>query len=453
MTTEIIMPQAGQDIKKGRVVKWLKSEGDPVKKGQPICEVETEKVVFEVESPVDGVLLKIIIPDGEETEILSVIGIVGKPGEKVDLAAYVRGEKDEAIDISRIRKRIGKKEGGAAGKVMASGRARKLAAKKGIDLSALRGTGPGGRIVEKDILRAVDKRGIVKITPLARKIAQGHRLDLGIIKGSGSSGKIVKADVLRAMDANVESKRMADKSAIGAFKKVKEVKPLSGVRQVIFERMHKSLQETAQLTLTLEADASPLIEFRKGFNRKVKRADKKASFNAILIKILGQALKNHPGLNAGVLENEIWHWESVNIGLAMDAAHGLVVPVIRDADKKSIQAIQKETNAFVDKVKSKKLIPDDLQGGTFTLTNLGFLDIEAFTPILNPPESGILGVGKIVEKPVVEDGEIKVGQRMMLSLTIDHRIIDGADGARFLKEIKECIEDIHLLLRAMKQQT
>ena len=432
MATKIIMPQAGQDITEGRVVKWLKTEGDTVNEGEPICEVETEKVVFEVESPADGVLLKIIVPDGEKAEIFSTIGIVGAPEEKIDLGEFLAEDKieEKGVDVSDIRKRLGKKEAVDTGKVKISGRARKLAEKKGVDLSTIEGTGPGGRIVEKDVMQAAEE-GVdvkVRISSVARKMAEDHGLEIDRLKGTGPGGRIMKEDIQQVIKEEAKGKTMAEKPAAAGSKEVKEVVPIRGVRQVIFERMHQSLQQSAQLTITMEVNAAELVRFRKVLGEGPEDERIRISYNAILVKILARVLEEHPQMNSSVVNDEIWLWESVNLGVAMDAPGGLVVPVVRNANEKDLLAIQKEMDELASKVRSKKLVPGDLQGGTFTLTSMGFLDVEAFTPILNPPETGILGVGKILEKPVVENGEIKVGQRMTLSLTFDHRIVDGADG-------------------------
>jgi pyruvate dehydrogenase E2 component (dihydrolipoamide acetyltransferase) len=452
MATKIIMPQGGQHVEEGRLVKWLKAEGDPVKKGEPVCEVETEKVVLEVESPADGVLLKIVVPAGEKVAVFATIGIVGAAGEQVDLSKLGPEEKeDKGVDIAEIRKRLAAKTAGGDTAVKASGRAKKLAAEKGIDLTAVQGTGPGGRIVEEDVLRAAEELakapeevmvGKVKISPVAKKIAEDKGLDVSSLQGTGPMGRIMKEDVLRA----AEEKGKKPAAAAGGLKQVKETIPIRGVRQVIFDRMHQSLQQSAQLTLTMEVNAAELGRFRKILVDSLKDKNIKISYNAILVKVIARALEAHPKMNASVIKDEIWLWESVNVGVAVDAEQGLIVPVVRDANKKDLLAIQKDIDDKVERSKNKKLVPDDLQGGTFTLTGLGFLDIEAFTPILNPPEVGILGVGKIIEKPVVENGQITVGQRMMLSLTFDHRIIDGADGARFLKTIKSYIETPYLMV-------
>ncbi|MFH1242180.1 MAG: 2-oxo acid dehydrogenase subunit E2 [Pseudomonadota bacterium] len=452
MATRIIMPQAGQDITEGRVVKWLKAEGDTVKQGEPICEVETEKVVFEVESPVDGVLLKVIVPDGQKTKIFSTIGIVGEPGEAFDLAEFLAGEEKEepGVDVSDIRKRLGKKDWADTGKIKVSGRARKLAKEKGIDLSTIKGTGPGGRIVEKDVERAAPEGAgdKVRISPVAKKMAEENGIELNAVKGTGPGGRIMKEDVERAREARAREKMLAERPAAAALKEVREVLPIRGVRQVIFERMHQSLQQSAQLTLMMEADAGELVRFRQVLGEGPEDERVRVSYNAILVKILARVLEEHPQMNSSVVGDEIWLWESVNLGVAVDVAEGLVVPVIRDANKKDLTAIQREMDDLVEKARLKRLVPDDLRGGTFTLTNLGFVDIEAFTPILNPPETGILGIGKIVEKPVVANGEIQIGQRMTLSLTFDHRIVDGADGGRFLKRIKTYVQKPYLLLAA-----
>ena len=279
-------------------------------------------------------------------------------------------------------------------------------------------------------------------------MAEENDIDLGFINGSGPGGRIIKQDVQRAIEAKVGGGKVAEKPGAASLKEVKEVVPIRGVRQVIFERMHQSLQESAQLTITMEVDAAEMVRFRKVLGEAPEAESIRISYNTILIKILARVLEEHPQMNSSVIGDEIWLWESVNLGVAVDVKDGLVVPVVHNANKKDLIAIQKEIDELANKAKSKRLVLDDLRGGTFTLTNLGFLDVEAFTPILNPPETGILGVGKIVEKPVVENGEIKVGHRMTLSLTFDHRIVDGANGGRFLKRVKTYMETPYLLLTA-----
>ncbi|MFP3913081.1 MAG: dihydrolipoamide acetyltransferase family protein [Desulfobacteraceae bacterium] len=445
MAEKIIMPQAGQDITEGRVVKWLKAEGATVKKDEAICEVETEKVVFEVESPGDGVLYKIIVPAGEKVKIFATIGILAAPGEIVDVEAFLEDEQEDKkeVDVSDIRKKLGKKSEADTGRIRISGRARKLTEKLGVDPATIEGTGPKGRIIEKDVEKAAEGRSEaeVKMSPTAKKMAEAHGIRTEELTGSGPGGRIVKADVQKAIEGTPKEKVPTTKGP----RLVKAVEPIRGVRRVIFERMYASLQQMAQLTITMEVDAAELVRFRRVLGEGPEDERIRVSYNAVILKILARVLEEHPNVNASVMEDEIYLWESVNLGVAVDMEEGLMVPVIRDANKKNVMTIQKELDDLAARARSKKLMPDDLQGGTFTLTNLGFLDVEGFTPIINPPESAILGVGSIVDKPVVEQGEIRPGKRMMLSLSFDHRIIDGADAGRFLKRVKAYIEKPYLL--------
>ncbi|MDZ7697795.1 MAG: 2-oxo acid dehydrogenase subunit E2 [Deltaproteobacteria bacterium] len=313
-----------------------------------------------------------------------------------------------------------------------------------MDPATIEGTGPKGRIVEKDVEKAAEglSKPEVKMSPTARKMAEAHEIRTEELTGSGPGGRIVKADVQKAIEDTAEKKAPTTKGP----RVVKAVQPIRGVRRVIFERMHTSLQQMAQLTITMEVDAAELIRFRRVLGEGPEDERIRISYNAVLLKILARVLEEHPNVNASVMDDEIYLWESVNLGVAVDVEEGLMVPVIRDANKKNVMTIQKELDDLAARARSKKLMPDDLQGGTFTLTNLGFLDVEGFTPIINPPESAILGVGTIVDKPVVEQGDIRPGKRMMLSLSFDHRIIDGADAGRFLKRMKTYIEKPYLLL-------
>lgn len=455
MATKIIMPQAGQHIEEGTVVKWLKAEGDMVRQGEVICEVQTEKIVFEVESPIDGVLLKIIVPDGEKTAIFSVIGIVGDPGEEIDLDKFLAEDKKEekVVDVSDIRRKLREKENGIAGKIKISGRARKLAAKKGVDLSMVKGTGPSGRIVQEDVLRASDEMGQtnvseavaiegvdrqVRVSPVARKMAEENSIDLAAIRGTGPSGRIVKADLLQA----IEEKKQWEREAEGTQKQAKEVVPIRGVRRAIFENMYQSLSQSAQLTLHTEASAESLNDFREHINKD----GEKISYNAILLKISASALRLHPKINSSVEGDTIQVWEQVHIGLAMEVNDALIVPVIRNADLKTILQINHEISRLIQKTRKNKLSPDDLVNGTFTITNLGFADIDHFTPIIRPPESAILGLGRIVKRPCVKNDQVIPEARIALSLTFDHRIIDGAPASRFLKTIKDMIENPLLMI-------
>jgi pyruvate dehydrogenase E2 component (dihydrolipoamide acetyltransferase) len=299
-------------------------------------------------------------------------------------------------------------------------------------------------------------RGIIpgdrkKSSPLAKAMARSHGLNLAGIKGTGPGGRIVRDDILRNLKEKeaVAKKQGAvpmpvDKAFPG--KETLETIPISGIRRAIFDNMYMSLSQTAQLTLHTEACGEALTGLRDRLNKRLGKGETKVSYNAILVKIVATALRLHPKINASVEGDEIRVWQQIHIGVAMESEDALVVPVIRNPDLKSITEINQELNELIVKTRDNRLLPDDLANGTFTISNLGFADIDYFTPILRPPESALLGVGRIVEKPVIKDSQIIPETRVALSLTFDHRIIDGAPGARFLKTVKEVVEDPVLMI-------
>jgi pyruvate/2-oxoglutarate dehydrogenase complex dihydrolipoamide acyltransferase (E2) component len=285
--------------------------------------------------------------------------------------------------------------------------------------------------------------GRIKASPVARAMAKAHGIDLSRIAGSGPSGRVVRADVLQAVEKGVPAKAVPAPAAaaLEPLAAAQEL-PITGVRKVIFKNMHLSLATQAQLTLHTEASAEALMRLR----RRLNAAGAKVSYNAVLVKVVAQALKQHPLVNASVEGEVIKVWRQVHVGVAMDLGKGLIVPKVRSADAKSIREISVDLDRLVEAAEAGRLALDDLTLGTFTLTNLGAWDIDDFTPIVNQPESAILGVGRIVEKPVARNGQVVVEPRMALSLTFDHRIIDGAPGASFLKTIKDMIEEPSLML-------
>jgi pyruvate/2-oxoglutarate dehydrogenase complex dihydrolipoamide acyltransferase (E2) component len=285
--------------------------------------------------------------------------------------------------------------------------------------------------------------GRVKASPVARVMAQAHGIDLGLIAGSGPGGRIVRADVLKAIEKGVPAKAApAPATVAGELLSVAQEIPIAGVRKVIFKNMHLSLATQAQLTLHTEASAAAMLRLRSRLNA----AGAKVSYNAVIVKVIAQALKQHPLVNASVDGEMIKVWRQVHVGVAMDLGRGLIVPKVRNAESKSIREISADIDRLVEAAKAGSLALDDLTLGTFTLTNLGAWDIDDFTPIVNHPESAILGVGRVVEKPVARNGQVVVEPRIALSLSFDHRIIDGAPGAAFLKTIKDFIEEPSLML-------
>jgi pyruvate/2-oxoglutarate dehydrogenase complex dihydrolipoamide acyltransferase (E2) component len=286
----------------------------------------------------------------------------------------------------------------------------------------------------------------VKASPLARKIALENAVDLKAVVGTGPGGRIVRDDLLRHLQQTATLKpppAAHPTPAIGLST------PIAGMRRQIFEHMQQSVRDTAQMTITAEVDATEFVRLRDSLTRRYEGEGIRISYNAILLRILGLALREHLGMNVRVENNQIIQSEAVHIGVAMELDEGLIVPVVRNADVRSFKDIEEVLQDLFQRARNHKLLLDEIQGGTFTLTNLGDLGVDAFTPILNSPESGILGVGRIVKKAVVSPAEediVKVAARMVLSLTFDHRIINGAPAARFLRRIGEMIEDPYVLV-------
>jgi pyruvate dehydrogenase E2 component (dihydrolipoamide acetyltransferase) len=411
---ELKIPKLGLTMENAKLLSWQCKSGDEVKKDQTIFIIETDKVTFEVPSPADG----IIHPVAQAGETYAVEYTVGYLAERRE--EYKSLVKDYPVEILPSE----------AAEVMEE--KAKIAEVPPPPGSIT----PGSRI---------------KASPVARTMASSHGLDLAEIKGTGPGGRITKEDVLRTLKEKETAPEKeefipgaVDKDFIG--KQALQTIPISGIRRAIFDNMYMSLNQTAQLTLHTEACAEALIDLRDRLNKQFSSEDVRLSYNAILVKIVASALRVHPKINASVEGEEIKVWQQIHIGVAMESEDALLVPVIRNPDLKSINEINRELSDLIIKTRENKLLPDDLANGTFTISNLGFADIDSFTPILRPPESALLGVGRIVEKPVIKDGQIIPEARIGLSLTFDHRIIDGAPGARFLKTVKEMIEDPLLMI-------
>ncbi len=447
MITEIILPKLGQTMEEGTIVEWVKQEGDPVKRGEVLFAVESDKAVLEVEATARGFLRKILVPAGETVPVLTVVGLMTRTADE-DISDYPGAGEPPASPPPDEGQRTGEEEPAAEAapareepprRVFASPRARKAAREKGVDLALVTGSGPGGRIVEKDVLAFLESRP--KATPLAAKTAAAAGVDLSTVAGSGLGGRIMRADVEAAIPAAAPPPA-AETPAV-------ESVPLTGLRRIIAERMAASHSQTARVTLVTEADATALVEARQKLKAAVSEEWGFApGYNDLLGLIVARALREFPYMNARLGEDgaTIERLPFVNLGMAVDTERGLLVPVIRDADRKGLRAFGTEFRALVERARLGKSQPDDLTGGTFTITNLGMYDVDAFTPIINLPEAAILGVGRIQPKAVVREGEIVVRQMWTLSLVFDHRLVDGAPAARFLQRIKRLIENPYLLL-------
>ena len=447
MAVELRMLQMDQTMTKGKIGKWLVKEGDTITQGQPLLEIETDKVVHEQESPTDGVIAQLIAEEGTNVPVNAILAIIGAPGEEV-----ARVEIDATTEQPAPPQPEQPKETPptTTTDVKASPAARQLAEKLAIDLTQVQASGPGGRILESDVQRYIDLRGEVptedtrlKASPLARRLAKEHGLDLSAIAGSGPDGRIVRDDVLQASAAAPPTPSVVE--AVTP-QQATEVIPMSGIREIIAERMSLSVQTNASVTLHTEVDATAFVELRGMLNDKLQAREVSLTYTDLLVKVVANALGEHPRLNATLTDDGIHLLSEINIGVAVALEDGLVVPVVRNADKERLSEISTQVRDFAERARSNQLTPSELQGGSFTITNLGNFGIDAFTPIINPPESAILGVGRILKKPVVHDDEIAIRSMMTLSLTFDHRVVDGAPAAQFLQTVAVYIQDPYLLL-------
>lgn len=428
MASPVTMPKLGLTMNTGVVSQWKKKEGEPVRKGEILMVVATDKLTFDVESPSEGVLLKVLVSEGKDVPIGEVLAYIGAAGETVEgaspeapVTAPAAAEKKTAAP-SEVRS-------APAGEIRATPLARKTAREAGIDLALVAGSGPSGRIVRKDVDAAVASGGAaVKASPVAAKMAAELGVDMASMR---KDGRVMKEDVLRA----------------AAVPEAEDVRiPLTPMRKVIAERMSLSNSTVPSVTYTLEADFSALVAFRNKVKDEASKKGVKISYNHILMKICAAALKENPLANASFDGDAITMHGNVNIGLAVSVEGGLLVPNVKAVQSKSLLRIAEETEHLVGQARNGSLSLDAMQGGTFTITNLGMFGMQGFTPIVNPPEACILGVNAIVEKPVVVNGEIVVRPMSALCLVADHRILDGAEASRFFARIKELVENPWLLL-------
>ena len=399
MKKDLFIPKLGLTMTDATITELLKKEGDKVDEGEVVIRIETDKAIFDIEAPQSG--------------FIHNIGHVGETYTVNTEVGWVVGDKKEYQSLVKVENDIQEEEESV------------IKANEEELIEEL----------QKNQQREKSEKKLM-ISPSARRIAKEKELSLEDIEGTGPNGRIIKKDVLLAAQ---------EKQKAGGKKIVNKILPIKGIRKIICDKMQQSLRETAQLTITMEIYADNLVRFKNNLLEAYKKKKIGLSYNAIILKVLSYVLEEYPKINSSIIEDNIYLWDTINIGVALEGKDGLLVPVIKNINKKDLNTIQTEIEGLVEREKSNELMPDELQGGTFTLTSLGFLDVEAFTPILNPPESGILGIGKIIDKPIVENGIIRVGKKMMLSFTFDHRIIDGADAARFLKQVKSYLEEPYLL--------
>ncbi len=467
MAEELFIPKLGQTVEEVTLMDWLAEDGAKVDFGQPILEVETDKAVFPVEANAKGYLHRGPYKKGDLLPVLTVVAIIGKQSDSFGPTGEApAAPAEEAAPFPQFAATgpAPAQPAGDGGRKFISPRARKLAIEKQMseaDVSAISPTGGGGvRIAERDVVAFLNQ--IPKVTPVAQNMAAQAGLDLSNITGTGPRGAITKADVEQALKEKTPEPAVAPAPATtppaaprpAPVTPLPEVDvtnqvPLKGVRRIIFERMGASVHTTARVTLVTEVDATSFVEAREVLKANVTEVWGFApGYNDLLGLIVARALREFSFMNARLSADgtEIEWLSHINLGMAVDTERGLVVPVIKDADTKGLRLFGSEFRQMVDRARAGKSLPDDLSGGTFTITNLGMYDIDAFTPVINLPEVAILGVGRIAPKVVPYNGQPAIRQMLSLSLVFDHRLVDGAPAARFLQRIKQMVENPYLLL-------
>ena len=438
---EVVMPKLGLIMTDANLLEWFKTDGEFVEKGETLFSFESDKSVVEIEAPASGTvqtLVEVGITVAVQTPIAMIYpeGVSLPPsvpppaggGQKPALHKDVSNTESQPLS-PRSR---GELEGDIG--LRATPKARKLARTRGIDLAALTGTGPRGMIVTAnlDAVPKVKPLAPLKATPVARKMAKDCGLDLHTITGTGPGGRITRDDVSAAIAA------LAKGVASVPSPLTPVPLPLTGLRGLIAERLSASWNERPQVTLHSEVDATELVAVR---NQNMTPAGKKISFNAYFVAAAARALAEFPDVNSQLTETGLVHFNEINVGLAIDTERGLVVPVLKDVGKLSLLGIEAGLFELIDRTFTGKTLPEDFTGGTFTITNLGAFGVDSFTPIINPPEAAILGLGRIKAKPVAIDNMLAIRQMVTLSLSFDHRLIDGAPAARFLQRIGQLVEE------------
>jgi pyruvate dehydrogenase E2 component (dihydrolipoamide acetyltransferase) len=455
MAISIEMPKLSDTMEEGVLSAWLVDEGDEVSAGDILAQVETDKATMDLEAFDDGVLLKKLIDEGDAVPIGEQIAILGEEGEDIDDlidegGAGEAAEEEAAAEADAAGDApAGEPAGESAGEPAAGD-----AAPGEADVDA----GGDGRLRERTpepVPAGTDASGRrIKASPLARRLAEEHRVDLAAVDGSGPQGRIVRRDVEARIEAR-EAEEPAPRPApaeepayampeAGEGEAAYESEDISQMRKTISRRLAQSKFTAPHFYLTVDIDVERAIEVREELNQVAEdRGRPRISFNDLITKACAMALREHPYVNASYLaeEGEIRKYNHVHIGIAVAIDEGLITPVVRNADRKGLAQIAGETRELAERARNRDLDPEEFEGATFTTSNLGMFGIEEFTAIINPPNGAILAIGEIRDTPVVEDGEVVPGKRMKVTLSCDHRVVDGAVGARFLDTVREYLEE------------
>lgn len=432
MVREILMPKLGLTMVEGTVIQWFANEGDRISVGDRLLEVETDKLTNEIIADSEGILKSILVKAGESAEVQALIGIIASEDEDISTLQEGHSKDKEAEAITQgtngAAVKADAKISNDSGYTVATPYAKKLAAERGIDLNSVTATGYKGVILAKDVEGYESDEIKIKVTPTARKMAEDKGINLADIY---NGTKIRKSDIVA-----IEEKQSIEG----------ETEKAGSMRKIIAQRMKASWAGTPMVTFNMEADMAELINLRERLKPVYGREGLKLTYNHIIMKILSKLLVKYRYLNASFEDDTIIYHNHVNLGVAVDVEKGLMVPNVKGAEKMTLREIAAETERIIEEARTNRLSPDYLSGGTFTITNLGMFGMESFTPIINKPEVAILGINKIIEKPVAVNGQVVIRPMMNLSLTTDHSLVDGALSAKFLREIVDIIENPYLLL-------
>jgi pyruvate dehydrogenase E2 component (dihydrolipoamide acetyltransferase) len=463
MAEEVFIPKFGQTVEEVALVRWLVEDGQEVEQGQPVLDVETDKAIFSVEATKNGYIHIGPYREGDIVPVVTVVAVIGRKEDQFEIESVTSNgvvatpvKTDQTIDQQTSLKKAQPTQDLVYEKLFASPRARKFANAHGVDLAEVPATGEGGkRIIERDVAMYLSHRP--KATPVAQKAAQEAGISLDQITGSGPQGRIIRADVEEAVHqtrGGLVIEQVDEATSVGSTitpsqleSDVVERIPLKGIRGIIASRMAESAHTTARVTLFMEVDATNFIALRERL--KMRYSDEwgfSPGYNDLILKIVGASLRQHPYMNARLADDAIEVLAPIHVGVAVDTVRGLIVPVLRDVDQKSLRQIGSELRLLVKNAQEGTILPDDISGGTFTITNLGMYDITAFTPVINYPEAAILGIGKMAPAIVIRDGQVVEYQKLVLSLVFDHRMVDGAPAAKFLQYFKDLIEDPTLIM-------
>jgi pyruvate dehydrogenase E2 component (dihydrolipoamide acetyltransferase) len=452
MATQVVMPKLSPTMEEGQIARWLKQEGDKVSMGEPLAEIDTDKATMEMQALSSGVLRKILIKEGESAPLGQMIAVIGEPDEDISALLKQSDSGAQTQAASQAPAQSDKTE-----KVEAADGQKPQAQSPQSAQPAMTASGNGARSATDN----GQTSGRLIVSPLAARMAAEAGINLRSLTGSGPGGRIIKRDIEAAMSSSQEAEAGASQAPQRRLRAVQpgtqpaqapmvegaspyRDEPTSVMRQTIARRLVTSIGPVPHFFLTTEIEMDRVVEMRRSVNEL--DPELKISINDVIIKAAAAALIQHPQVNASFQDRNLRYYERADIGVAVAIEDGLITPVVRSADRKSLSQIASEVRELAERARSRKLLPEEYTGATFSISNLGMLGIDEFTAVINPPEAAILAVGAVTPKPVVRDGQVVVRQMMRVTMSCDHRVVDGATGARFLQTFKRLLENPLLMI-------